>query len=588
MTASGTGHSIGGRVTAAPRAGSPAASTATGRQESAASTMTVGEFVGRALARLGVGHAFGVVGSGNFAMSNALRAEGVPFVAARHEGGAATMADAYARVSGDVAVLSVHQGCGLTNATTGIGEAAKSRTPLIVLAAEASPSDVRSNFRMDQPALAESVGAVAERVHSAASAAADVVRAFRAARERRTVVLNVPLDVQAQRVPADLLNGVRPPERAAHPVPSEAELVEVAGLLRVAERPVIIAGRGARGAREEILALARTAGALVATSAVAKGLFQGEPFDLGISGGFSTPLAAELIQDADLVLALGCSLTDWTTRRGGLLAKDATLIQVDDTPQALGAHRKVHREVLGDVEATAVALTRRLAQVQSEREGYRTEEVRAALDERGTWARTPVEEFVEDGRVDPRLLTGALDAVLPDERVVCVDSGNFMGYPSQYLSVPDERGFCFTQAFQSIGLGLGTAIGAALASPGRLPVLGTGDGGFLMGVSELETAVRLGLPLLVVIYDDAAYGAEVHHFGPADPSADLGAVRFPDADLAAIARGFGARGEVVRKVDDLAAVAAWLEEGPTGPLVLDVKIASDGGAWWLQEAFARH
>ena len=97
---------------------------------------TVAEVIGTIVARLGVGHAFGVVGSGNFHVTNALRAGGVPFVATRHETGAAMMADAYARTSGDVAVLSLHQGCGLTNALTGIAEAAKSRTPLLVLAAD--------------------------------------------------------------------------------------------------------------------------------------------------------------------------------------------------------------------------------------------------------------------------------------------------------------------------------------------------------------------------------------------------------------------------------------------------------------------
>ncbi|MGY2896314.1 thiamine pyrophosphate-binding protein, partial [Deinococcus sp. UYEF24] len=163
---------------------------------------TVAEAVGQTLARLGVGHAFGVVGSGNFHLTNALRRGGVPFTAARHEGGAATMADAYARMSGQLAVLTTHQGCGLTNAVTGLTEAAKSRTPLLVLAADTQASAVRSNFRIDQDALARSIGAVAERVHSPASAVADTVRAYRTAvQERRTVVLSVPLDVQAAEVP---------------------------------------------------------------------------------------------------------------------------------------------------------------------------------------------------------------------------------------------------------------------------------------------------------------------------------------------------------------------------------------------------
>ena len=132
--------------------------------------VSVAQLVGQTIADLGAAHAFGVVGSGNFAVTNALVAAGVPFVAARHEGGAATMADAYARTSGRVAVVSVHQGCGLTNAMTGITEAAKSRTPLVVLAADVAGSAVGSNFRIDQDALIRSVGAVPERVHSPGSA----------------------------------------------------------------------------------------------------------------------------------------------------------------------------------------------------------------------------------------------------------------------------------------------------------------------------------------------------------------------------------------------------------------------------------
>ena len=162
---------------------------------------TVAEAVGTALARLGVTTVFGVVGSGNFIVTNALTAAGARFVPARHEGGAAVMADAYARVTDGLGVLSVHQGPGLTNAMTGITEAAKSRTPMLILAAEATTP--RSNFHIDQPALAEAVGAVAERITSPSTAAADLARAYRTATsERRTVLLNLPLDVQAAPAPA--------------------------------------------------------------------------------------------------------------------------------------------------------------------------------------------------------------------------------------------------------------------------------------------------------------------------------------------------------------------------------------------------
>ena len=157
--------------------------------------MLVAEAVGRGLAGLGADTVFGVVGSGNFHVTNALVAGGARFVAARHEGGAAVMADGWARTTGVPGVVTVHQGPGLTNAMTGITEAAKSRTPLLVLAAEAPA--VRSNFRIDVAGLAAAVGAVAERLHSPASALADAHRAYATALGRRTVVLALPLDVQA-------------------------------------------------------------------------------------------------------------------------------------------------------------------------------------------------------------------------------------------------------------------------------------------------------------------------------------------------------------------------------------------------------
>lgn len=564
-------------------------------------TGTAAQLVGRALAELGVGHVFGVVGSGNFHLTNALVAAGVPFTAARHENGAATMADAWARTSGRVAVVTTHQGCGLTNATTGIAEAAKSRTPLIVLTADTQAAAVHSNFRIDQDALARSVGAVAERVHSPASAAADVGRAVRRARnDRRTVVLSVPLDVQAAPAPEDVVVPALPP--APRVRPDDDAAARLAGMLAAARRPVFVAGRGARGARAELTALAERSGALLATSAVAKGLFAGEDFDLGISGGFSSPTTAELIREADLVVGWGCALTMWTTRHGRLLGPEAPVVQVDLEESALGAHRPVDRPlglgVVGDCALTArdvlAVLERDAARVGDAGPGaaapsssWRTPELAARIAREGHWRDVPFEDLSTAERIDPRVLSRELDAMLPAERVVAVDSGNFMGYPSQYLSVPDERGFCFTQAFQSVGLGLATAIGAALAQPHRLPVLGTGDGGFLMGIAELETAVRLRLPLVCVVYDDAAYGAEVHHFA-GDGDVPLDTVVFPDVDIAAIGRGFGADGVVVRSVEDLAAVRAWVAGSRDRPLVIDAKIASDGGAWWLAEAFRGH
>ncbi|GGJ07408.1 thiamine pyrophosphate-binding protein [Streptomyces brasiliensis] len=546
--------------------------------------MKAAEAVGRALAAAGVGQVFGVVGSGNFHLTNAMVAAGSRFVAARHEGGAATMADAHARVSGTVTALSVHQGPGLTNALTGITEAAKSRTPLLVLAAEVT--EPRSNFHIDQEALARAVGAVPMRVTSAEDAVGQTCAAVRhALHERRTVLLNLPLGVQAQDVPEGALALTAPPSARVPVEPSDADVTALARALEQAQQPVFVAGRGARtpGARDALEALAEDRGALLATSAVARGLFHANPWSLDVSGGFASPLAAELIQGADLVVGWGCALNMWTMRHGRLIGAGTTVAQIDDDASALGAHREVHVGVTGDVELTARRV-RETAGVR--RQGYRTPAIGGAIAARVRWRDVPYEDTSGRDRIDSRTLSIALDDILPAERIIGVDSGNFMGYPSMYLSVPDESGFCFTQAFQSIGLGLATAIGAALARPDRLPVAALGDGGALMGAAELDTVRRLGLPMVVIVYNDDAYGAEVHHFGP--DGYPLDTVEFPPTDIAAVARGYGFEAVTVRTSADLKGVADWVGGSRSAPLLVDAKVTADRGAWWLEEAFRGH
>jgi acetolactate synthase I/II/III large subunit len=605
--------------------------------------MLVSDAVAAALSDQGVDTVFGLVGSGNFHITNALISRGARFVAARHEGGAASMADAWARLTGRPGVLSLHQGPGLTNALTAITEAAKARTPLLVLAADVSTRATLSNFRIDVAAISRAVGATPARLHSAGLAVDDAVRAYQtAAQEHRCVILTLPLDVQASECawPGDQSGGaagglaggtIRGAGRArAAAAPPARQVAALADKLGQAARPVFIAGRGARAAgpaaRAELKRLADRCGALLATSAAAKGLFRGSPWDLDVSGGFASPLAAELISGADLVVGWGCALNPWTLRHGSLIGARASVVQVDTDARAIGAHRRVDLGVTGDVAATAQAVADLLgvadlmgsadllgsADPATEAEpgagpdagaepgsgrgdapgpdgpetGYRTALVRDRIAAEVRWRDVPFTDESYAGRIDPRTLSIALDDLLPAERVVAVDSGNFMGYPSMYLSVPDQDGFTFTQAYQSVGLGLGSAIGSAIARPDRLTVAALGDGGFLMAASELETVVRLGLPMVIVVYDDEAYGAEVHHFGPDGHPLDT--VLFPAADLAAIGRGYGCAGVTVRGPADLGPVADWLAGDRDRPLVIDAKVVANRGAWWLEEAFRGH
>jgi acetolactate synthase-1/2/3 large subunit len=547
--------------------------------------MLVSDAVAAVLAGEGADTVFGVVGSGNFHVTNALVARGARFIAARHENGAACMADGWARLSGRVGVLSVHQGPGFTNAITGITEAAKSRTPLVVLTADVTSR--RSNFWIDVAAVAGGIGAVAARLYSPGFAVDDALRAYRtAAAERRTVVLALPLDVQAGET---TMPEISPAPQRSPVAPSPGAVSDLAAALARARRPVFIAGRGARvaGARAVLEDLADRCGALLATSAAAKGLFRGSPWDLDVSGGFASPLAAELIRGADVVVGWGSSLNMWTLRHGRLIGPEATVVQVDEDSGAIGANRPVDLGVTGDVAETARAVAEALALPSDPgTAGYRSAELRERIAGQIRWRDVPFRDESTDRRIDPRTLTIALDDMLPAERVVAIDSGNFMGYPSMFLSVPDVNGFCFTQAYQSIGLGLASAIGSAIARPDRLTVAALGDGGTLMGISELETAVRLALPMVIVVYDDEAYGAEVHHFGP--DSYPLDTVRFPPVKIARIARGFGCDGVTVRRVRDLRKVRKWLDGPREGPLLIDAKVVSERGSWWLEEAFRGH
>jgi thiamine pyrophosphate-dependent acetolactate synthase large subunit-like protein len=550
--------------------------------------MNVAQVVARTLVAGGVDTVFGVIGSGNFLLANELRDAGATFHAARHECGAMMMADGYGRVSDRIAVCTTHQGPGFTNALTGLVEAAKAHTPAVLLTADTPAAVLWSNFKLDQAAIAEECGAIAETVHSPETASADAARALARARtERLPVVLNIPIDLPAREAAPGNVPSWPAPSR---PEPTADDVRAVAALLDASSAPLLVAGRGAvasPGARAALEDLAERSGALLATTAMAHGLFAGAPFALGIVGGFASPLCVELAARADLVISFGAGLNHWTVRHGELFPADARVVQVDIDPTAPGRLHRCDVGVVADAALAATAFTAALP-ASSGRVKARTAATADAISSR-RWRDEPFDDEATPGHIDPRTLTIALDDLLPAERTIVTDSGHFVGYPPMYLAVPDERGFVFPNAFQSVGLGLGAAIGAAIARPDRLCVATLGDGGTMMALAELETAVRLGLSMAILIYDDAAYGAEVHHFGPQGHAVDL--TQFADTDFAAIGRAVGAEGITVRSVDDLAPLGDWLAArtaGATGPIVIDAKVEPTVVAAWLEEAFRAH
>jgi thiamine pyrophosphate-dependent acetolactate synthase large subunit-like protein len=546
---------------------------------------SVASVIAADLAGYGARRCFGLLGTANFKVSHGLVQSGVELIAARHECNAASMADAYAKATGELTLVSVHSGPGLTNALTGIGEAAKSRTPLVVLAGDVPNGAVKNNFYIEQAEMVRAVGAVSERLHTVNSAREDTLRAVtRALRDRQTVVLSMPLDVQHATLPTNQPPFELPPAPGRlHPDPRA--VARLADALLHAQRPLILGGRGAviADAEPALIALADSVGALLATSVCGHGLFAGNPWSVGISGGFSSPIADELIAESDFILAFGASLTQWTTKKGKLIAPGAVVAQVDIDLLKLGYQMPVQIALHGDVRATAEALLAELGRragkgASGRRSNAIRERIRAGDNHHSLWPDESSKDFI-----DPRTLSKAVDAILPADRAVASDSGHFCGWVPRYLRVPNARASCLSHSFQSVGLGLPSAIGLAIANPGKLAVLGTGDGGFLMSIADLETAIRLGLRLCILVYNDASYAAEVHYFRRQGFSVDI--VQFPDTDFAAIARGYGARGATVRTLADLEPVKAWVAEGTPGVFVIDGKINPDLEADWHAEHF---
>src|ERR1700747_773278 len=377
-----------------------------------------------------------LLGTANFKISHALVEAGVELISARHECNAASMGDAYAKAAGELTLVSVHSGPGLTNALTGIGEAAKSRTPLVVLAGDVPSGAVKNNFYIEQADMVRAVGAVPERLHTPGTAREDALRAVsRALRERQTVVLSLPLDVQHAPLASNLSPLELPPSGGRlHPDPDVIK--QLADALLQARHPLILGRRGAVvcDAEAMLTALAERPGALLATSVCGHGLFSGNPWSLGISGGFSSPIANDLIADSDCIAAFGASLTQWTTNKGKLVAPGAVVAQVDVEADKLGYQMPVEIAVLGDAKATVDALIAEIDRRGTKsRPGRRDDTTRERI-RAGDNHHYPHPDESSGDFIDPRTLSKAVDAILPEDRVVASDSGHFCGWVPRFLA----------------------------------------------------------------------------------------------------------------------------------------------------------
>lgn len=533
-----------------------------------------------------VQHVFGVMGNGNAYVLDALERQGaVPYTAMRHEGGAVVAADAFHRASGGLAAATATYGAGFTNTLTALAEAVQARIPLILLVGDEPTSGPRP-WGVDQIALASAVGARTYTVGRADAAATTMIAVEHALTYRVPTVLAIPYDI-ATREAGPIPAAPQPvlPAPLAPAGPFAAGAVRAAGdALARAERPLLLAGRGAwiAGASEALGALAEATGAITASTALGRGVFPDDRYDLGVTGGFGADGAMELLREADVAVVFGASLNQFTMRFGELFAPGTRIVQVDVA--AAATHPYVGSYLRGDARVVAEALFAELRERGGRPSGWRESVDVGALRARELGR---ADGLADDGLLDPRAAAARIGELLPEDRVVVSDGGHFIGWANMYWPVASpDRMIMVGTAYQSIGLGFPSVPGAAVAHPESTVVLTTGDGGGLMALADLESAVRVARGHgLAVVWNDAAYGAEVHVYGRKGLA--QAPMLIPTVDFSGLARAVGAEAAIVRTLDDLAVLAEWAarpaDERPF--LLLDLRISPAVVAPYQQEIY---
>ena len=546
--------------------------------------MKVYEAMAREVLRQGVTGVFALQSEETLRFSVELSTLGVTIYKPRHEAGAVGMADGYRRVTGSVGVAIVGRGPGFTNGLTATVTAHKARVEgqggVVVFAgdsqagvarisrADAVKLEGRRGKHLEASRLLDAIGVTHIVLRSPATAVADVAAAFAYARSGAAIVVLMPSDVlQAEAGDAPASVALTP---ISSPPPDPAAISEVADLLEatfMVKRPVILVGQGAMRARDDLIRLAERIGALLATTLKARMLFDGVPYDIGVCGTYATPAATQLLAEADLVLAFGASLNNHTTYGGDLLKK-ARVVHFDSDPEAFGRFVAPALAVMGDTRASARALLAELERRGHQATGYRTPDVAEVIATRS--ALEPFADVSEPGALDPRTLMRRIEALLPRDRIVVQDGAYNQRFSTTYLSVPDARSFILPREFEALGSALAQALGAAIAEPDRITVLCTGDGGFMMSSADLDTAIRYGLKLLVLLSDNGGFGAEVLMLRRWGLPEDVPGYESPS--FAAMAAGLGARSVLVETLEDIEKIGPLVRD-MSGPVVVHAKVA---------------
>jgi len=533
---------------------------------------------------LGIHTVFGLMSDDTAVFAVTLEGLGVKFVGARHENNAIAMAEGHAYATGELSVALIGRGPATANGLHAAVAASRMGSKVLVIYGDAAVGTGAVNGMgpdykgFNAQAVLSAAGLTCFTAASAGTARQTLMDAVATASQGTLAALLLPTNVQMMNV--EVFGPATPKVAAVHqPTGARKQSIDAAAaLLGKSRRPVIVAGMGAHraGAKASLEALAQKTGALLMTSARGKDMFHGHLYNLGILGSFSHAAGRRMMDQADCVLVFGAGL-NFLTMSFGAAVPHVPIIQVDSVRSHIGRWTTADLAVVGDARLVAEQLMAALPDRPGSEKPFHTAENLARIA--GFDIARDFEAAHTPRTVDPRALGVLLDKLLPRERNMVYDAGNFLGI-LPYITVPTPGHLKMTSEFASIGLGFGTALGVAKGSPHIPTVLVIGDGAFLMTMSELETVIREDIPLIIVVMNDCAYGAELHFL--ALRKLPVAKSVFPDVDFATVAEAFGFQAYTIRTLDELHALAPVLGK-PDGPILLDCKVNADIAAPFMGE-----
>jgi len=545
------------------------------RTDTVSGRVSGGVAVLASLLAAGVDHAFCVPGESFLGVLEAMHREPrIRAISTRHEEGASFMAIGYARLTGRPAVAMGTRMVGGANLAIGIHTAFQDSVPMVAIIGQ-SPTAYR--FReafqeVELEAVFAPLAKVAIEVPSADRLGELTLRAARIAVSGRPGPAVLILREELSQELVDM-NDLVPPVVRPRPAADPDAVRAILAMTRAAERPILLVGGGivAAEATDALVRFARAEQIPVVTAWRRPDAFPNDDgLYLGWAGLRSPTNVLERLEAADLLVAIGTRLSEFTTYRYRIPAPGTRLVHVDVNAESLGGHRiadlgcqadaRLFLEAIGD----AAEADRAPADLRAGRQE------RNAAD-RAAWERqtTPGRGRARTGYVDQEAVVAHLRKVMPPDAITVTDGGNFAGWPARFLRW-NRPGSFLGPTSGAMGYGLPGALGAKLARPSSPVIAFIGDGGFLMTGMELETAVREDIPIVALVYDNGQYGTIRMHQRHDYPGTPVGTTLGP-VDVAAFARALGADGTTVR--DDAEFPAAFAEALASGrPSVLHLRV----------------